>query len=144
MDAEVVGNRVFISVGFNTGGLEVYDISNPLNPQRTYVDGPDAWRTRTYGDTLLFLYARRSGVRLYDVSGSGSPSMLGQYDPSGSMEALEGGALVGTMLYAAAHQNGIYEIDVSTPLTPFKTDEILFDSNAVWNIEVLDSFLLVD
>jgi hypothetical protein len=40
MDAEIFGNRAFIPFGAN-GGLEVYNISNPANPIRTFNSGPN-------------------------------------------------------------------------------------------------------
>ena len=141
MDCEISGNRAFLAVGVNNG-IEQYDISNPASPARTFAGGPNCWRLRQYGDTLLLAFCRREGVVLCDIRGA-SPSQLGRYDPPGAAEALEGGALVGTSLYVAAHQNGIYVIDISNPASPQKTGALLLDSNAAWNVEARDSFLLV-
>ncbi|MFO7651804.1 MAG: hypothetical protein R6X13_10755, partial [bacterium] len=59
-------------------------------------------------------------------------------------EALEGGALVGETLYCAAHQNGIYAIDVSNPAAPRKVAALsLASDGAAWNVEGLDSFLFI-
>jgi hypothetical protein len=142
MDVEVVGNRAYIANGLGSG-LEVYDISNPVNPQRIFTSGPSAWRCSAAGDTLLFVFCRRSGVTIWDIAGPGSPAFLGQYNPPGNLEALEGGVLIGNILYCAAHQNGIYAIDVSNLAVPSKIDEFLLDSNATWNVVVRDSFLIV-
>jgi hypothetical protein len=141
MDAEVVGNRAYISNGLGTG-LEAYDISNPFSPVRIYQDGPATWRCQSFGDTLLVTFCRRSGVLLYNISGS-SPIWLGQYDPPGNLEALEGGAVIANMLYVAAHQNGIYVIDISNPTNPQKIDEFLPPGAAAWNVVAVDSFLFV-
>jgi hypothetical protein len=142
MDVEVVGNRAYIANGLGSG-LEVYDISNPTNPQRVYTSGPPAWRCWAAGDSLLFVFCRRSGVTVWDIGAPGNPLPLGQYDPPGNLEALEGGILVNDTLYCAAHQNGIYAIDVSDPAVPNKVDDFLLDSNATWNVAVKDSFLIV-
>jgi len=143
MDVEVVGDRAFVCNGLGSG-LEVYDITNPSSPSRTWTDGPDAWRARSYGDTVLFLFCRLDGVVLYDISGTGNPVRGGQYDPPGNREALEGGALVGSRLYVAAHQNGIYEIDVSNPNSLQKTGAFSLAPEArAWNVEARDSFLFV-
>jgi hypothetical protein len=139
MDCEISGVRAFLAVGVNNG-IEQYDISDPGRPVRTFAGGPNCWRLRQYADTLLLAFCRREGVVLCDIRGA-TPSQLGRYDPPGATEALEGGALVGTTLYAAAHQNGVYVIDVSNPAAPQKTGALLLDSNAVWNIESRDSFL---
>lgn len=140
MDVEVVADNAYIANGLGFG-LEVYNIADPSNPQRIFNDASSAWRCRAYGDTMLFVYHRRSGVTIWDISGSGSPVQLGQYDPPGSLEALEGGALVNDILYCAVHQNGIYEIDVSNPANPQKIGAIALTNSATWNVEAQDSFL---
>jgi hypothetical protein len=143
MDAEIVGDRAFIACGFSQG-LESYDISNPASPTRTWLsNGPNSWRCRAYGDTWLFDFCRREGVVLFDISGSGDPVRLGTYDPPGNREALEGGALVGSMLYCAAHQNGIYAIDFSNPASPQKVGALSLSPSQAWNVEAKDSFLFV-
>jgi|GEM_PF-1098917 hypothetical protein len=143
MDAEIVGDRAFIACGFSQG-LESYDISNPASPTRTWLsNGPNSWRCHAYGDTWLFNFCRREGVVLFDISGSGDPVRLGTYDPPGSREALEGGALVGSTLYSAAHQNGIYAIDYANPLSPQKVGALSLSPSQAWNVEAKDSFLFV-
>jgi hypothetical protein len=143
MDAEIVGNRAFIATGAGQG-LEVYDIADPANPTRVWLsNGPNSWRCRAYGDTWLFDFCRREGVVLFDISGSGDPVRLGRYDPPGSREALEGGALVGSILYCAAHQNGIYAVDYANPSSPRKVGELALDPAQAWNVEAKDSFLFV-
>ncbi len=142
MDVEVVGNRAYISNGIGSG-LEVYDIADPTTITRIYTNGPAAWRCVAFGDTLLAMFCRRSGVVLYDISGGGNPVPLGQYDPPGALEALEGGVLIGDTLYVAAHQNGIYFIDVSNPAFPQKVGQLSLVTNAAWNIEAVDSFLYI-
>ncbi len=142
MDAEVVGTRAYLCVGMNPG-LEVYNIANPASPTRLYQAGPAAWRCFADRDTTLFLFCRRDGVILYDISGAGAPGQLGQYDPPGNLEALEGGDLIGDTLYCAAHQNGIYAIDITNPSNPTKVGQISLDTSAAWNVEARDSFLFV-
>jgi hypothetical protein len=142
MDVEVVGDRAYIANGLGSG-LEAYDISNPANPLRMFTSGPSAWRCWAAGDTLLFVFCRRSGVTIWDIAGPGNPVLMGQYDPPGNLEALEGGVLIDNILYCAAHQNGIYAIDVSNLAVPNLIDEFLLDSNATWNVVVRDSFLIV-
>jgi hypothetical protein len=144
MDCEVVGNRAFIANGYSQG-LEMYDISNPASPGRTWLNnGPNCWRIVAAGDTLLFVFARRDGVILYDISGSGDPVRLGQYDPTGNLEALEGGAAIGETLYCAAHQNGVYAVDISNPASPQPVGTLtLTPGSAAWNAIARDSFLLV-
>lgn len=142
MDAEVVGDLVYISNGLGFG-FEVYDISDPTNIQGVYSGGISAWRCRAYGDTVVFVFHRRNGMTIWDVSGSGNPVQLSQYNPPGNLEALEGGALVNDTIYCAVHQNGIYEVDVSVPTNPQKVGEIALDSAAAWNVEAQDSFIFI-
>ncbi len=142
MDVEIVGNWAYVVDGYSTG-LELYDISDPINPLRVFASGPAAWRCTASGDTLLFVFCRRSGVAIWDISGPGMPSLLGQYDPPGTLEALEGGVLVDSILYCAAHQNGIYAVSVADLQNPYKVGEFASDSSATWNVVVVDSFLCV-
>lgn len=141
MDVEVVGNRAYVANGLGAG-FEAYDISDPNNPQRIYTNGSDSWRIESFGDTLAVSFCRRDGVVLYDISG-GIPSALGQYNPPGALEALEGGVVIGNLLYCAAHQNGVYIIDISDPSNPQKIDEFPMIDAAAWNIVAKDSFLFV-
>ncbi len=142
MDCEVVGDRAYVSVATSSSGLEAFDISDPANPVQIFSGGPAAWRSQSYGDTLLVMYCRDDGVTLFDISGS-SPTQIGQYNPPGPAELLEGGVLVGDTLYCAAHQNGIYLVDVSNPGSPLKVGEFAPDSVNAWNIAYRDSFLFV-
>ncbi len=141
MDVEIVGDRAFVCNGLGTG-LELYDISDPADPNRIWTGGPDCWRVRAYGDTVLFMFCRLDGT--VRVSITGTPANRGTYNPSGSREALEGGALVGDTLYAAAHQNGVYLIDCSSPTTINKVGAVsMAPTAAAWNVEARDSFLFV-
>ena len=142
MDVEIVGDRAYVVDGYSTG-LEVYDISNPNDPLRVFAAGPAAWRCAVSGDTLLFVFCRRSGVTIWDISGTGIPLFQGQYDPPGALEALEGGVLVDSVLFCAAHQNGIYAVSVADLQNPYKLSEFTADSSAAWNIVAVDSFLYV-
>jgi hypothetical protein len=141
MDVEISGDRAFVCNG-RGAGLELYDISDPANPTRTWTGGPDCWRARAWGDTVLFMFCRLDGTVRIGITGT--PANRGQYNPPGNREALEGGALVGDTLYAAAHQNGIYLIDCSNPTTLSKVGGIsLAPTAAAWNVEARDSFLFV-
>lgn len=141
MDVEIVGDRAFVCCGLGAG-LEQYDISDPSNPVRTWSGGPDCWRARAYGDTVLFMFCRLDGTVRVGISGT--PANRGQFNPAGNREALEGGALVGDTLYAAAHQNGIYLVDCSAPNALTKVGSISLAPNAAaWNVEARDSFLFV-
>jgi hypothetical protein len=142
MDAEIVGSRAFIAVGA-AQGVECYDISDPANPQRTWLsNGPNCWRTTACGDTLLLAFCRREGLAIFDISGSGDPTRVGQYNPAGNREALEGGVLIGDTVYCAAHQNGIYAVDVSDPSRPQLAATLPIAPARAWNVVVLDSFLV--
>jgi len=143
MDAEIVADRAFIAVGFSQG-VEAYDISNPAAPARRWLsNGPNCWRVAASGDTWLFAFCRREGVVLYDISSPDTVLRVGAYDPTGSREALEGGVLVGTMLYTAAHQNGIYALDFANPGSPQKVGELALSPSQAWNVAARDSFLFV-
>jgi hypothetical protein len=142
MDCEIVGDRAYLSVATSSSGLEVYDISDPADPVRIFAGGPSSWRSQAFGDTLLASFCRTDGVTLFDISGS-IPVQLGQYNPPGAAEALEGGDLAGDILYCAAHQNGIYAIDVSNPANPQKTGEYDPGDMYAWNLVYSAPYLFV-
>ncbi|UCD05464.1 MAG: hypothetical protein JSV98_10210, partial [candidate division WOR-3 bacterium] len=53
------------------------------------------------------------------------------------------GVLVDSILYCAAHQNGIYAVSVADLQNPYKLSDFTSDSSAAWNVVVVDSFLYV-
>jgi hypothetical protein len=143
MDAEVVGDRAFIAVGA-AQGVEAYDISNPASPVRRWLsNGPNCWRVAASGDSWLFAFCRREGVALYDISSPDTVLRVGYYDPPGGREAIEGGVLVGSTLYAAAHQNGVYALDYSDPHSPQRIGALELGPSQAWNVAARDSFLFV-
>jgi hypothetical protein len=143
MNAEIVGSRVFISEGLGGGGMETYDISDPVAPLRIDQDGPTTWRTRAYPELNLLLgFGHHTGVAIYDISDTAATVLLGEYDPPPGT-AYEGGALRGDTLYVAAHQIGIEVFDVSNLASIVPIDTIDLGENAAWDADVLGDYLIV-
>ena len=76
------------SAGYGLGnGLEIWDVKNPLKPERlsvlrgdgaNYPGNPDLWRTYTSGDYLFFTNVY-CGAYVYDVKNPASPRRLAKY-----------------------------------------------------------------
>jgi len=140
MDLEIVGDRAYVASGASNG-LETYDISNPSNIVRLSRSGPAVWNIRAYGDKI-YVFTRQNGVRIYNISGS-TPSYLGKSDPSDPKTLYENGSLEGSVLYVAAHQRGLYLIDVANPSSPLVQIQIALADNACWDVAAYGSYLLV-
>jgi hypothetical protein len=139
MDIEVVGLKAYTSVGAYQG-LETYDISNPYIPTRLGYNTPSNWRSRHYGDTL-FVFNREGGLRIYNISGN--TSQLGSCGSGGSNIYFEGGALIGSTLYVATHQNGMVSVNVGNLSNPYVTGTHSLTDNACWNAESSGDYLFI-
>lgn len=132
MDIQIVGDRAYASVA-GSGGLQVYDLSDPAAPVRVASVGIPAWRSWARGDTL-FLFGHQNGVQMFRIAAA-TPTLIFGYDPADAATAYEGGVRVGNKLYVAAHQRGIEVLAINPA-----TGALTFDStvnlanNACWNL----------
>jgi hypothetical protein len=140
MDVVLSGDRAYVLVGVSNG-LETYDISNPANPVRIKRQGSAAWNAGIDGNRL-YVFNREHGFEIYDISG-GTPTLLGEYDPSNPDILYENGVPDGNTLYVAAHQEGVVVFDVSNPSNIVLTDTIKLADNACWDVEKTGSRLAV-
>lgn len=142
MDVEIVGNRAYLCNGLGAGaGIETYDVSNPAAIVRLKQEGASAWRARVSGNRL-YSFCHTSGVQVFDIS-TGVTNLLGGYDPAGLYVEFEGGASVGNVLYVAAHQSGLYLLDVTNPAAITLQQVFSLGNDAAWACEVIGDRLLV-
>ena len=142
MHAEIVGNRVYVSEGLGTLGMETYDVSDPAAIVRIDQDGPTTWRTRAYPEWgRLVGFAHGSGVQIYDISGPAT-DLLMEYLPEAGT-SYEGGAWDGEILTVAAHQRGIDRLSAVEPGPIVFLDRIDLGDNAAWDCEQVGEVLLV-
>jgi len=140
MDVEIVGDRAYVFDGLGSG-LETYDISDPTDPVRIDRQGVRAWHAKAFGDRL-YVFGRNTGFKIYDISNP-TPSVLGGYDPADGEVLFENGILDGNDFYAAAHQSGLYKLDVANPADPVFKGVLLLTENSCWDVEIANSHLFV-
>jgi len=140
MNVEISGDRAYVVDGLGAG-LQTYDISDPTNPVQLDRHGVRAWNAKAFGDRL-YVFSRDAGFRIYDISGS-IPSQLGDFVPSGSDVLFENGILDGNDFYVAAHQSGLYKIDVANPSNPVQKGTLLLSENSCWDVAIANSHLFV-
>jgi len=141
MDFQVVGDKAYASVGLGLG-FHVYDISDPTDVTRVTRVGLPAWRS-WIGGTEAYSFAHDRGVQILDISGGGSAVLLKAYDPPGTNISYEGGVLVGDLLYVAAHQRGIYVLDLDPESDFAPIDQIVLTDNASWNVVESGGYIFV-
>lgn len=131
MDVEIVGNRAYVASGFSDG-IETYDISDPNQMTRVSALGPATWRLRAYGNRL-YAFCHEFGLRILDITGSTVD--IGRYYPQASDIYYEGGALVGSRMYVAAHQHGIQIVNVADPGNVRFESAFSLGNDAAWAVE---------
>ncbi len=77
---------------------------------------------------------------MYDIS-SPTPALLASYDPPAPVVAFEGGVRAGGSLYVAAHQEGVYVLDIGPGLS--FDSQIALSESAAWDIALHTDHLLV-
>ncbi len=110
---EAAGGRVYVTHGFPTERLSVFDASDPLSLSAVgNVDlaMPGA-NDLVVAGTRAFVSA--VSLQVYDVGNPFSPSLLGQTPPDTS-----GRIAVGSNVVYESHDPGIFVVDVSDPTSP--------------------------
>jgi len=99
-----------------SGGLRIYDISNPDNPVIVGAtnNGDSPYHVAVAGNTC-YLANYDDGLRIYDVSNPTHPVNVGHIDNGGNAWAV---AVAGSTCYLANHDDGLRIYDVSTPASP--------------------------
>jgi hypothetical protein len=111
MSVQVVGNIAYVAQ--ETGGLGIYDISNPGRVLRLggYDTSGFAHGIQVVG-TVAYVADSGAGLQILDVSNPAQVTRLGGYDTSGSARGIQ---VVGTVAYVADEGAGLQILDVSDP-----------------------------
>ena len=108
--------RIYDTLAYVGGNDSLYILSI-ANPDSPYMVGalPGSTGHVTVVDTLAFVCAGSSGLRIFDISDPTTPLFLGSYDtPGGAHES----AVLNGVAYVADHAGGLQVIDVSDPTAP--------------------------
>ena len=141
LDAETVGNYLYL-VG--QGGIVVMDISDPEHP--TYVSGHNDseryYRFKADEDYLLVSHRDR-GLTLVSVADPGALYDASEgFRPTDST-AFEGVDRVGTILYGAAHAEGLYVIEWGGEGGGFQTLSHVEGFDNAWEVVVREDYAYV-
>ena len=136
---EIVGTTLYALSIYWDGGteLQIVDVSDPSAPFRVgghWVSGYDSYQLAV-ADNVAYATAEELGlphypqfVRMFDVSDSTTPTLVGEYETPSRPSAL---AVSGAVLYVGGDW-GLQLVDVSDPATPdllstHETAELLRD-----------------
>jgi len=112
------------------GGLNIYDVSDPKNPELVYSEklfGEGYKRViARYGNDYL-IGAGEEGVFIVDISNRTNPVIVGKVSlpekPNVDILAGRPGAVSGSVVYVGA-DNHLYSIDISDPTNPVILDKV--------------------
>ncbi len=113
-DIQVLGGHAFVAA--STYGLQVFDVSNPLNPILvTRLDTSDANTVQVTGNHV-YIADSAGGVRVVDVANPIQPSSIGFFDLANFKAA--GLAMASQRAYVAYETRGLGVLDVSNSSAP--------------------------
>jgi len=109
----------FLYVAMREGGVQVFDVSNPLLPisLATIPTEDEAWSTVLLGHYLLVANGY-GGLLVVDVQDPGTPTQVGELTELGEVRLI---ALAGTEAFVATNEDKIHIVDVSDPENPVRT-----------------------
>lgn len=146
LNVEVVGNYAYVANG--TGGLFIYDVSDPANPSYVGdVDNGIAYAVKVYGDYVYV--ADSSTLDIVDVSTKSSPTIVNTISDTGGPNVF---AIQGTTLYAAWDQSGcsgycadgwLIAYDITDPENPSEIASTANLGEYLWDIYVEGDYLYV-
>jgi hypothetical protein len=122
----VVGRYAYVPSQHN--GLEIVDISDPMNPSIVGEADTDrfAWDVAVVG-RYAYVADDDNGLEIIDVSNPTSPSIVGGVDTA---DTAYGIAVAGRYAYVADALTGLIIIDVSDPTNPSIVSEVNTDGLA--------------
>jgi hypothetical protein len=116
----VSGNYAYIA-DWTSKQLLIIDVADPANPSLTgsYLDGVSPFGSSildvTVVGNLAYIAASGSGLKILNVSNPAAPTLLGQYNSSGSSRGV---IVQGNRAYVADDTAGLLVIDVTTSSSP--------------------------
>lgn len=128
-DVQVVGDRVYAALG--TGGLAVFDASDPTNLRRLGgVDAVDASDVEVVND-LAYVAASSDGVQVFNVVDPSDIRWVGGIETDSSTRRLH---LVGGLAYVA-FSGGVLVLDTSEP-TALKALGVFYIDGSASDLDV--------
>ncbi len=136
----VAGTHAYVTTGlcYNvqcTGGLEVFDVSNPALPTRvTSVPMEYAHSVMVAGNYANVVAGHVRGLRVVDISNPAAPVMVCSMDVPGAVEVAVAGDLACVAVTAWSGGGGLEILDVSNPGAPIVIGSI--DTSGADNVAI--------
>ncbi|MAA80284.1 MAG: hypothetical protein CL916_13600 [Deltaproteobacteria bacterium] len=132
--------EVIWSVG--QGGLMVFDVSNPAQPEFMTSYSPLAWHERAYhlaldGSERIFLTHRKNGWMSYDIRNPLQAS-AGEFMP---LSGASGIAYEEDIVYVATHTGSVYSYDVSLAFPEML--DVVSDLGNPWRMVLGENYVYV-
>jgi hypothetical protein len=125
----VVGHYAFVAASGSADSyvrvLQIFDVSNPANPQFVREFGPDGllesddtysgvFGLKPFGTNRLMVFEPQYGVKIFDVTDIANISMVGSVSVSYAAD----GTIDGNTLYVTGDYSGIQIVDITNPASP--------------------------
>ncbi|MCD6518580.1 MAG: hypothetical protein J7M05_01460, partial [Anaerolineae bacterium] len=142
MDVIVEGSYAYVTA--KSGGLYIFDVSDPSNPQyksRIQADPNEddlALHLFKVGN-LVYVADEKFGVVIYNVSNPSHPSKVGVC-PIGFAESVW---VEGRYAYIAGGTNGLHIYDVSTPSAPVLKGVFYVEGTYIYDVQVVGNYAYI-
>jgi hypothetical protein len=135
---QVVGERIYLAVGF---GLEVLDAKDPRNPFSlgSVAAGKTIFSIHV-GGSYAYLADIGGGLEIVDVSNPTNPKHIGSYKTPAQAETVQ---VVGNLAYVACSYGGLQILDVKDPAKPVTVATCCPYPVGARNIQVLGDLVYV-
>lgn len=114
-------------------GLEIWDVSNPLRPNRTGIlPALDNVRDVAVFDTFAYITDWDAGLRVISIADPANPRMVGWYDSPGAAYTVA--FYQDTIAFVADWEEGAQVVNVANPADPFAIANIPYGT--LWGVHI--------
>lgn len=108
-----IGDYLYV-IDDNSGGIAIYDVSNPAQMQQAGTIASDAYQVSNAGDSLLAI-AESDLLSIYSLDNPAAPQLLGELSLGYFLSDL---AISGQYAYVLKEEGGMRVVDISDPSNP--------------------------
>lgn len=108
-----IGDYLYV-IDDNSGGIDIYDVSNPAQMQQAGTIASDAYQVSNAGDSLLAI-AESDLLSIYSLNNPAVPQLLGDLSLGYFLSDL---AISGQYAYVLKEEGGMRIVDIGDPANP--------------------------
>jgi len=136
----VSGNHLYLAA--RSGGLKVYDITNPELPTEVFTyDTPDLATSITIDGDSLYL-SDRGFFLIFDLSIPSQPGLKGQLESDGYLFMQSAISSTDNLAYIAGHYGGLIAVDIENPEIPVREWRIPTEFQTT-SVTLYDNYVLI-